>query len=308
MRILRSTIFLQAIIAQFLLSNSAEALKPAPSTQAGSPIDADPTSADIQSGDPARLNNAVLKIRSLLTPSHIPTNLWRRWLPDLLYAKDYKDVVDLSRISAPWRPKDGIAPILQLRALAFIAMNNPQEALATAKSYYNICADRDFQTAVDLVSQAFALSNPTDKTIEVRFRNEQAFAAQEGSATNDEVSTAKVATTQESGMASMLQGVSVDADMYAEAIDYWGKKSATFDNRNTYGILLLASGRSKEAEILYRGLFQTAKTRKQISAAMEGIARSLRAEDGNTARSNAWLLSIHQSMSANATTERTDAN
>jgi hypothetical protein len=56
----------------------------------------------------------------------------------------------------------------------------------------------------------------------------------------------------------------------------------------------LIADKSAEAEALFRELYQSAGTQQDLATATEGLARSLRAEDGTLARANAWLLSLQQ--------------
>ena len=92
----------------------------------------------------------------------------------------------------------------------------------------------------------------------------------------------------------MLKSVKVDPQPFAEAIRKRENASSKFADRLGYGNLLLAADRSSDAEALFRQLYQSASTQQDLAAATEGLAGSLRAEDGNLARANAWLLSLQQ--------------
>jgi hypothetical protein len=245
---------------------------------------------ELTSGDEVAVQQATKQIRLWTDHHHIPFHLWHEWLPALMKEEKYQDVADLALSASLSRPDvAGITGTTEWRARALLALDRPQEALQAAKSNYNVCDMKGTQKAIELVGEALATCHPDDDEIIRRFRNEQAIASGMGT---------------DGGPASlpsaMLASVVIDPKPYAKAIKSWSIKTR-FTDRASYANLLLAADRCQEAERVYRELYKLAATQQEIDLAVEGIARSLRAEDGTLARANTWLAALQQSSQSAAT-------
>jgi predicted negative regulator of RcsB-dependent stress response len=92
----------------------------------------------------------------------------------------------------------------------------------------------------------------------------------------------------------MLAAVVVDTKPWDDALKTWAAKQKSFVNRICYGNVLLAADKGADAEKVFREQYQLAANQADLTTAIEGIAKSLRAEDGNVGRANAWLMSLQK--------------
>jgi hypothetical protein len=146
--------------------------------------------------------------------------------------------------------------------------------------------------AIDLLSVCLARTHPDDLEIVRRFRNEQAAA-----------SAAPVGgSTPTSQAAGMLKSITIDPTIWDKWIKYAATKTSPPAALAAYGNLLLVADRGAEAEKNFREMYQLATNQADLTAAIEGIARSLRAEDGNLSRANAWLASLQKASAATPST------
>jgi hypothetical protein len=251
---------------------------------------------EIYRGNPAEIDAAVAQIRVWVKLHRVNDNLWRHWLPDLMTAQRYDYAAELALAGAFDRP-EGTDQLLDFRTKALLAMDKPQDALQAAKSYYNTCAFKKTPYAIQLVALCLVKCRPDDPDVARRFRDEQANA----SAPADAADASQVGATQsttEPTVASTLKSIVIDQSIYKAAIADWSQRSVEFSERVSYGNILLAADRCEDAEKVYRELYKLASTQKELDSATEGIARTLRAEDGNVNRANAWLLSLQQAAGA----------
>ena len=248
---------------------------------------------EIRSGDPAKLDQAVSDLTNAAENHHISSGVWRTWLPGLMTQQRYQAVADISLDSISTRPVDGIVKLLALRVQALLDLNKPADALAAAKSYYNVCPLANTDDGVNLIGVCLAKLHPDDAEIVHRLRDEQATAA-ESPTTSPSDATASAATTRP----SMISSIAIDASVYQWGLDHWSKRTIVFNDRVGYANLLLAADRGHDAEKVFRDLYQFAAKPADLTTAAEGIARALRAEDGNVGRANAWIMSLQQAAGA----------
>jgi len=242
--------------------------------------------ADLRSSDPDNIKAAITAIRDAMGHGHIADALWKNWLPALMRGNRFQDAADLSFTAALARPATGtIGPLLSFHARALLGLHHAKEALAAARSYYNVCDFSATADAVQIAAECLAEAYPEDLEIVRRFKAEQ-------SAAGDSTSSPG-ATTQP----AMLAAVAIDDQPYSAALKHL-QSTTRFRDRVAYGNLLLAAGHAQEAEALFRHLYQLADTQDNLAIATEGLARSLRAEDGTIARANAWLLALRQGSQA----------
>jgi hypothetical protein len=184
-------------------------------------------------------------------------------------------------------PLDLMTTLLEWRIKALLVLNKPQEALEAAKSYYNVCALNQTERAVQLVGLCLNECHPNDagapgESIADQFRHEQAVESKIGVGAATEPSDASPA-----GL--MLKSISVDAKLYDDGLTEFERRSRRFADRVAYANLLLVADKADQAEAIFRELLGSARNQDQINQAYDGVARSLRAEDGNLARANAYL-------------------
>jgi hypothetical protein len=239
---------------------------------------------DLNKGDEASVQQAIEQMQYWVQKRNVtPMPLWRQWLPTLMNYHRYQAVVDLTVPAIAARP--GIAaiePLLEFRVRALLALHKPKQALAAAKSYYNVCALKDTSTALDLIAQCLdADHSSAGQQAALRFRGGQLMAADAG------------AGTGAAPASPILKSITVEPHLFDAAIQAQSV-GGSFADRVGYGNLLLAAGQCDKAEREFRDLYRDASTQSELTQATEGIARSLRAEDGTTARATAWLLTLRQ--------------
>jgi hypothetical protein len=242
----------------------------------------DAVTSELSGGDDAAVSQSIQQIHVWINHHHVPYYLWYKWIPALMQDGKYQEVADLSLAGILARPEViAITELTRWRANALLELGKPQDALQAAKSNYNVCDLDHTPAAIELVGQCLAACHPGDDEIIRRFRNEQAAAS------------SAAAEPSASQPAPTLLSVRVDAAPYKKAIRTWSARTS-FKDRVEYGNLLLVADRCADAEKVFRDLYKTAATQDDLNIAVEGIARSLRAEDGNLARANTWLAALQQ--------------
>jgi hypothetical protein len=245
----------------------------------------DDVSSELASGDDGGASQAIAQINAWVDHRHVSYNLWFRWLPAMMADGKYHDAADLAMKGMLARPEvTAMTALTRARARALLALGKPAEALEAARSNYNVCALRDTPGAIDLLGECLAACNPGDDEIIRRLRNQQAMASDQG----DSPSTQP---------ANPVLGIAIDATPYKATLRKFSLRTA-FKDRVNYGNLLLAAGKCGEAEKVYRELYELAATQEELDTAVEGVARSLRAEDGSLGRANAWLAGLQKTSAA----------
>jgi hypothetical protein len=250
-----------------------------------SQAEVDAVTAEITAGS---IGPALEKIHAWVDGDEVPWALWHDWLPMLMDGGRNQDAADLALEAVVTRPDtEYVAHLMECRTKALINLEKPQEALQAAKGYYNVCSLANTSDAISLVGICLAKAHPEDLEIVRRFKKQQAAASQ---MQNDGDSAT---ASPPPGNGSMLKSVKIDSAVYEDGLKEWATKT-DFDQRVNYANLLLISDRCADAEQIFRELYQTADSDQNLQVAMDGIARTLRAEDGDVARTNAWLISLQQ--------------
>jgi hypothetical protein len=240
----------------------------------------DAITRDLSSADPQSMKRAVDRITLSVERGSVPFELWRTWLPILMNFHQYQHVADLSGLAVGYRPSlETVEPLLQFRVKALLSLKRPSEALQAAKSYFNVCPSKNLDVALDLVQQSLAQLSAANADLQLQFRAEQVAASRSAFQ-----GTAPPGT-------SVLKSIKIDDSDLEAAIERW-KNQSGFNNRARYANLLLMDDHADEAMAVFRDLYLTATDADQLATATDGIARSLRAEDGNAARADAWLLAM----------------
>jgi hypothetical protein len=238
--------------------------------------------AMLRDGDAAVRTAGVAEIRNQLRsdPLHAPTQLRDEWMKPLLAAKMYPEADDLALAAILARPRVSplVASLQKSRVTALTASGRKEEALAAAKSYYNVAMMRDTKESIVLLRNALAAAR--GDAVAEHFISEQADGANAaaGSATRP--------------ISSVLASVKVDAGPYKKAIAA-RQTGKSYDLLVERGNLLLLADRTPEAEAAFAEAFDIAtQGRETLAAAIENHARAMRAADGTVARANAWIISL----------------
>ncbi|MGD0766583.1 MAG: hypothetical protein ABSB42_00010 [Tepidisphaeraceae bacterium] len=203
---------------------------------------------------------------------HLPA-----WLGALLQNGQFADVEGLTLVAIP--PKDWDVPTVctfqEARVRAFLGEGNYARALAEAKSYYNVALLADTPTAIDLLAQALARTKGLDVAEQFR-KQQQAGAVFPGNGP--------------SIAPSILPSIKVNGSWLNDSID--GTKYGSpykFANQIAQGDLLLLADQPAEAERSFLKACDYIENDWDLPQALEGIARSVRAQDGSVGRAKAFI-------------------
>lgn len=199
------------------------------------------------------------------------------WLKALLIAKQYPEASALAMegiVANPWETKS-IEAVLSLRIKALVAAGKTDEALASAKSLFNVSTMAGTSDAILAVAECLNVAKPADKDIYSKFRDEQ-------------IAGATTQPTKDRSTSTVLAAIKIDAKPYDEAL----KKLTGEDAQSLLGRgnLLLLADRPKEAKAIFDRLYSL--TTADLAESSEALARTMKAEDGTIGRANAWIMSI----------------
>jgi len=253
---------------------------------------ADPIAQQIDSKDPAQIQQAVTTISNLLQSTNTDDRatavqgLARKghWLAKLRDAQHYEDVVSLAQATTLVAPTDlrSVEYAQDYRARALLALGRPQEALAVAKGLFNVAQMKNVAADLTFIVDCLKVAYPCNDAIIDQFRQEQVA----GSVLTNQLSTFSATT----GQSSLLGSIIVDGSPYAAAIQQY-RASTDYSSLVSLGNLLLLSDRATEAHAVFEQAYGLADD-NHLAGATESIARCMKAEDGTIGRANAWLLSI----------------
>jgi len=198
-----------------------------------------------------------------------------------------------------------VADFEQLRAKALLLSGDKVGALAAMKGYYNVVPFARSKDAIDFLTLSLPSAYPDDPNIGRRFRDEQMQAPADSTSSPRADSTGSPqadsgqapstgsgqATTQPS---TVLSGITVDAKPYQEAID--GLLPTNFQDYLAKANLLLVADRPQDAQDCLEIAITHTKRPSELQRGIEGIARCIRAENGNVAPANGYLQSVQQAQ------------
>jgi hypothetical protein len=212
------------------------------------------------------------------------------------------------------------------RIRCLLAANQNAEALAAAKSLYNVASMPGTASALTLVAKSLQANNPTDRVILEKFREEQVAGARtegnrqeargnsgksdaatqrrrdEGQKSEAEIQNPnpeiknELASSSVSSVvsSSVLTSIKIDPSLYAGRLPQEVAPmplEEDFAKLTTTGNLLLLADQPQNARLWFEQAYRVCNER-QLAAATESLARVMKAEDGTIGRANAWLLSL----------------
>ena len=190
------------------------------------------------------------------------------WLRSLEEHNRFQEIADLTYSTIQAYPGYTADLVFEFKTRigALRRLNRKDDALAEAQRLYRVCACRDLSTAALLVDESLRDVGRIDDATQFRI---------------SQVADCRGASSNSS---SALR-IGPSAQNYERAVNEV-ESGLSAANR------LLICDRAIEAEVAFRQLLQVAKTWPERVAALEGVARSFRAQDGGIGRSNAFLRSI----------------
>src|SRR5271170_5776091 len=249
---------------------------------------------ELRSGDNSQIDQAIAQIKEWVGEGHVQMQLWHEWVPSMITDQRYQDAADLALAGALARPDiKYISQLMFLRTRALLALGDSDQAIQAAKGYYNVCYMKNTPNAIQLVAQCLTQVHPNDSDIAQRFLNQQSSASD---VTPDAGTTTQPATP-------MLTTIQIDPTLYADSLNKWKNRTVLtgdFNDFASYANVLLVADQPNQALKIFETLYKQASMQDDLNTAIEGIARSMRAQDGNVGRANAWLLSLQKQSGAPA--------
>jgi len=284
--IFRQTWLLVVLMVLALTSNLANAANPTTRPTGRSPL-ADKTERrrmleELESGDADRIAAATREVRD--GGLHHSTYDLNIFIDAGMYSEAEND--SISGTIAMAGNGGACGGFADVRARAFLAEGKPSEALAAAKSCFNVTWLSLTPRAIDLVCDCLVAANPDDPDIARRFRAQQIAGA---------TTQPTTAPSEDSDLgAPILATIKVDSSPFDAAIDKI--KGLSYAQLTMKGNLLLVADRPREARKVFEQALRLAHGNKQLTAAVESVARSIRAEAGCVGPANAYIESLRQAQ------------
>jgi hypothetical protein len=216
-----------------------------------------------------------------------------KWGEPLLAAKFYTDAKQLAELIVLRRALDPgafeaaqkywvTACIRQATAQTPPSKAAWREALPHAKGYYNAAALPNSAEAANLLAQV--LAQVKDTATAAAFLNQQATAD---------------ASSPTSRPSEILKSIQCDKTHFDFAIQFLkgrvGASGESYSSLMSRGDYYLVDDQPAEARKCFEGACRVAgNNAKQVREAVEGVARAMRAQDGNVAHANAFIESLRE--------------
>jgi tetratricopeptide (TPR) repeat protein len=262
----------------------------------------------LASDDPAVFRQGIAAIDAALATDKFMAQegLNSAWLKRLASLNRHEEVADLAqRGFLVWPVNDfTIMPLLRYRIRALIALGRTQEALADARSGFNVASMQRTSEAMALVWECLVAAHPNDRELLLRFREEQWRGIEAlghraieplGAAPQspdvpmtpspDPQSTIE---NRKSKIENVMLSIRIDPAPYDRALLDFRESG---EELNCRANLLLMAGRIDEARELFERQYQAAPAAR-LAGPTENLARCMKAEDGNVARANRFISSV----------------
>ncbi len=277
-RLLTTFAILFALFTDVLRARAVETEKLAPAL-----------AVKLASGDEKEVDQALQTIRSLIEsePGQAASYLRETWTKPLLEAGRYDTVAELTQAAICASPAE-LSTVVMLqttRVNALLKSGRAEEALANAKSLFNVTSSDGTEKALALIAECLSAARPKDSAIVLRLRDQQMAGSTTRPATGPSVP-------------NIVREIKVDAKPYEPAIARFdaGRYLIQTNERGSLSAeanLLLLADRVVEAKALMIRMREIT-TDDQRYIADENVARAIKAEDGTIGRSNSWLLNPPQ--------------
>ena len=237
--------------------------------------------------DESQITEAIRAIRLQLNnhPRDTVDRLNDAWMVELLRTKHYSAVEEFAVAGtlACAADTERVQKLLKFRIEALLAEGKPQEALAAAKSLFNVCNMEFTKDALPLLCDCLTAARPQEPGIVARFKLQILANAQE-----DPSDRAKLAL--EYGRNSVMESIPTEKAPYSSALA--GRKNLSdYHGLQGTGNLLLLVGRVREAHEVFAQAYRIAPP-ESLKPATEAIARVIKAEEGGLGKANQFIISI----------------
>jgi len=244
---------------------------------------------------PARpdTDQLIASIRDALAadPRTAVDRLNDRWMPDLIGLQRFKEVEEFAAAGANATPRDTwrLEGLQKHRVRALLDQGKPKEALAAARGLFNVCGTGFVPQALQLIGECLSAVERASggvpagsDSMAMRFKLQQLTGAQ-----TDSKERAKALE----GLGEpVLASIEIDAKPYEEGIAKLAGKD-DYASQYALGNLYLLSGKLPEARKAFERAYAV-QPPGELRYSSEGLAKVIKAEDGNLGRMNAWILSI----------------
>jgi hypothetical protein len=199
-------------------------------------------------------------------------------------AKAYGDIEQFALQAILLRPQDTESVVAEQKARvqSLLAEQKYDAALVQAKSYYDVATLKATGGAIELFADALSHARgKNEPNLASKFLAQQAVGA-------------RSPNTVPSSEENALNTVSSDLAPYSAAIEK-AKGDEKYDSLMARGNLLLLAGKAAEAQEAFLAACQSRSKKTNDTsffAAVEGVARAIRAEEGVTGPSCALVLAL----------------
>jgi len=236
---------------------------------------------DLQSADPATQTKALNQLKDMAASDARSLAIGMpKWAAPLLATKKYDEVGALGLPAILGRSFDPtpVQAAQRLRVVALMEQGKYADALPQAKSYYNVVTLQPSPDAVNLL--ATILTHTSSAAAAADFIKQQTSA------------DAAAATAQQPTGA--LAAIKIDSSQYDDTLSALqgqvGSKGASYSNLMGQGDLLLLSDHPADARKCFESAVKVAGAKtKAIREALEGVARSVRAQTGSISAANTFI-------------------
>jgi tetratricopeptide (TPR) repeat protein len=271
----------------------ATALSAGSKTAAAMPGDAraDAIAADLGSDNNARIDQAIKLLDGLSAANERDVRRYLRpkWLKPLIALKRYDEIETLASTELQNLANDAAccSAMQCCRVEALLAAGKYEEALVAAKAYYNVATLAETERAINLFAQALAHTRgKDDPEIVRRFKQQQIDDA-------EAPTTAPADESTQTSSDNILSTIALDPAPYEQRLAAYQHTRQNYNALWAQGNLLLVSGKPSQARECFEKAFDVTPPNKW-PAAIENIARAIRAEDSSVGRANAYILALRQ--------------
>ncbi len=229
-------------------------------------------------GDSSSLNEALARVH-LLADAGVMVH--PKWVSHLFDKGKFQDVADIAAkgvLNAPENTKD-IQHFQKFRARALLRLGKIDEAVVAAKANYNLSALKDTQAAVTLLSECLAARKTDEPNLARRFVDQQVTWASVESGPPETTNLGE----------NVLKSIQLPSEPYLSAAMAIDKQD--YFAFTAKGNLLLLADHAAEAKKAFEAAEHAADRPDRAIAAVEGIARAIRAESGALGPANAFVVS-----------------
>ena len=217
------------------------------------------------------------------------------WCEGLAKAKRYDVIYKLADVVTRQRPYawPEAADAQRFRTAALISEGKFDDALTEAKRNYDLCILARTDDAVGLISLAMRGRDPKAEPVIKTLAAEQTPDRQPArSLASDLLPATQPAGPSTRHAGGVLGTIPSDPKPFAEALA-GDIGNNDFENWFGHGNLLLLAGKPGDAKAWFRKIAEAdGMSTQQLTRAIEGVARCIRAEDGNPARANAFVAEL----------------